>query len=397
VARYRRRHDVVIVGARAAGAATALLLARSGHDVALVDRAIFPSDTLSTHQIARPGVVQLHRWGLLPAVLASGAPAIRQVTITADGEAVARTVKHRAGVDLLVAPRRHVLDTLVAEAAGRAGVHMGLGVAVDGLRADDTGRVVGVYGHDRAGNAVEIGARFVVGADGLTSMVARRVGAEVVEDRGRTGAVRYTYYDGVPWRGIELFVAERALAGVFPTHDGQACIWIGTPSSDAEAVRRRSTTGAAAFTAQLAAAAPDLAARLRAGRRTAPVMGMFRMPNLLRRAYGPGWALVGDAGYHRDAVTGYGLSDAYRDAELLACALHRILRGQADEAGALTGYEEHRDRSLREVFEVTCALSAYPSVPDFVELQKRLSRAIDVQATELAERPIPGERELART
>jgi flavin-dependent dehydrogenase len=228
-------------------------------------------------------------------------------------------------------------------------------------------------------------------------MVARRVGAEVVEDRGRTGAVRYTYYDGVPWRGIELFVAERALAGVFPTHDGQACIWIGTPSSDAEAVRRRSTTGAAAFTAQLAAAAPDLAARLRAGRRTAPVMGMFRMPNLLRRAYGPGWALVGDAGYHRDAVTGYGLSDAYRDAELLACALHRILRGQADEAGALTGYEEHRDRSLREVFEVTCALSAYPSVPDFVELQKRLSRAIDVQATELAERPIPGERELART
>src|SRR6185436_6253804 len=104
---HRRRHDVVIVGARAAGAATALLLARCGHDVALLDRAIFPSDTLSTHQIARPGVVQLHRWGLLPAVLASGAPAIRQVTFTADGESVSRTVKHRAGVDLLVAPRRY--------------------------------------------------------------------------------------------------------------------------------------------------------------------------------------------------------------------------------------------------------------------------------------------------
>jgi flavin-dependent dehydrogenase len=397
MARYRRRHDVVIVGARAAGAATALLLARAGHDVALLDRASFPSDTLSTHQIARPGVVQLHRWGLLPAVLASGAPAIRQVTFTADGESVARTVKHRAGVDLLVAPRRYVLDTLVIEAAGRAGVHMGLGVAVDGLRFDDTGRVVGVHGHDRAGSPVEIEARFVVGADGLTSMVARRVGAEVVEDRGRTGAVRYAYYDGLPWSGIELVVAERALAGVFPTHDGQACIWIGSPSGDADALRRRSVSAAAAFTAHLQAAAPELAARLRSGRRTSPVTGMFRMPNLLRRPHGPGWALVGDAGYHRDAVTGYGLSDAYRDAELLACALQRVLRGQAEEAGALAGYERDRDRSMREVFDVTCALAAYPPVPDFVELQKRLSRAIDIQATELAERPTPGERELAHT
>jgi flavin-dependent dehydrogenase len=397
MARYRHRHDVVIIGARAAGAATALLLARSGHDVTLLDRATFPSDTLSTHQIARPGVVQLHRWGLLPAVLASGAPAIRQVTFTADGESVVRTVKHRAGVDLLVAPRRYVLDTLVAEAAARAGVHMGLGVAVDGLRFDGSGRVIGVDGHDRAGNAIEIDARFVVGADGLTSMVARRVGAEVVEERGRAGAVRYAYYDGLPWSGIELIVAERALAGVFPTHDGQACIWVGSPSTDADAIRRRSPSSAAAFTTHLRAAAPDLAARLRAGRRTSPVIGMFRMPNLLRRAHGPGWALVGDAGYHRDAITGYGISDAYRDAELLACALDRALRGQADEVSALTGYQRTRDRSLREVFEVTCALSAYPAVPDFVELQKQLSRAIDVQAMELAERPIPGEQALART
>jgi flavin-dependent dehydrogenase len=392
-----RRHDVVIVGARAAGAATALLLARLGHDVALLDRATFPSDTLSTHQLARPGVVQLHRWGLLPAVLASGAPAIRQVTITADGESVTRTVKDRAGVDLLVAPRRYVLDTLVAEAAGRAGVHMGLGVAVDELRFDRTGRVVGVDGHDRAGNPVEIDARVVVGADGLTSMVARRVGADLVEERGRSGAVRYAYYDGLPWHGIELFVAERAMAGVFPTHDDQACIWIGSPSTDADAIRRRSLSGPAAFTAHLWSAAPDLAARLGAGRRTSAVTGMFRMPNLLRRAHGPGWALVGDAGYHRDAVTGYGISDAYRDAELLACALHSLLCGQTDESSALTGYQQTRDRSLREVFEVTCALSAYPPVPDFVDLQKRLSRAIDAQAMELAERPIPGERELAHT
>src|SRR5215475_15982246 len=96
--RYARRHDIVVVGARAAGTATALLLARLGHDVVLLDRAVFPADTLSTHQIARTGVVALHRWGLLRAVLASGAPAIRQVSFTAAGESVTRVVKDKSGV-----------------------------------------------------------------------------------------------------------------------------------------------------------------------------------------------------------------------------------------------------------------------------------------------------------
>ena len=102
---HRHRHDIVLVGARAAGAATALLLARLGYDVVLVDRAVFPADTVSTHQIARTGVVQLHRWGLLEAVLDSGAPAIRQVTFTVEGQSTTRAVKDKAGVDLLVAPR----------------------------------------------------------------------------------------------------------------------------------------------------------------------------------------------------------------------------------------------------------------------------------------------------
>src|SRR6266545_4869238 len=305
---HRHRHDVVVVGARAAGAATALLLARLGHDVVLLDRAVFPDDTLSTHQIARPGVVQLHRWGLLPAVLASGAPAIRQVTFTAAGDSVTRAVKDRAGVDLLVAPRRYILDTIVAEAAAQAGVHMRLGAAVTGVR------------HDHTGAALELDARFVVGADGLGSRVARSVGAEVIENRGDHGAVQYAYFAGLRWHGIELFIADRALAGVFPTHHDEACIWVGTPSTHAHAARRRAASREEAFTAQLEHAAPDLAARLRGGRRTSPVTGMLRAPNHLRTAHGPGWALVGDAGYHRDPVTGHGLSDAYRDAELLAVA-----------------------------------------------------------------------------
>jgi flavin-dependent dehydrogenase len=392
------RHDVVVVGARAAGAATALLLGRLGYDVALVDRALFPADTISTHQIARTGVVALNRWGLLPAVLASGAPAIRRIEFTAaGGESVIRTVKDRAGVDLLVAPRRYILDTLVAETAHRAGVHMRLGVAVSGVHRDDTGRVVGVHGHDHSGAPLRIDARFVVGADGLSSRVARSVGAEVTEDRGNDGAVQYAYFAGLDWPGIELHLADRALAGAFPTHDGEACVWVCTPSSDARAVRRRSASRTEAFLTQLHHAAPGLTARLRSGRRTSAVAGMLRSPNQVRRAHGRGWALVGDAGYHRDAVTGYGISDAYRDAELLAVALHQALREDTDEHTALAGYQRRRNHALRGVFELTCSLAAYPPVPEFVALQKQLGRAIEAEAAALADRPVPGERELVGT
>lgn len=222
-------------------------------------------------------------------------------------------------------------------------------------------------------------------------MVARAVGAGIVENRGDNGSVEYAYYAGPPWSGIEFFVADRALVGVFPTHDGQACVWIGSPYRDAHAARRRAASRTAAW------AAPNLAARLHTGRRMSAVTGMLRMPNRLRRAYGPGWALVGDSGYHRDAITGYGLSDAYRDAELLAVALDQALRRDADEATALATYEQRRDEALRDVFDLTCALADYPAAPEFVERQKQLSRAIDVEAARLADLPIPGQREPACT
>jgi flavin-dependent dehydrogenase len=392
---HRHRHDVVVVGARAAGGATALLLARAGHDVVLLDRARFPSDTVSTHQIARPGVVQLHRWGLLPAVLDSGAPALRRVSVTAGGESVTRPVKDAAGVDLLVAPRRHVLDTLVTGAAATAGADVRTGVTVDGVLRDATGRVVGVHGHDATGAAVRVEARFVVGADGLRSRVARAVGAPVVEHRGDGGAAQYAYYTGIPWPQIELVAAEDALSGVFPTHGGQACVWVCGPTEHAHRQRRAAPSRDAAFAAYLRRTAPELSGRLRAATRTSAVTGMLRMPNQLRAAHGPGWALVGDAGYHRDAVTGHGISDAYRDAELLADALDRALRDAEPEGAALAGYQRRRDRALREVFEITCALSAYPPVPRFVALQKQLARAIDAQAAELAARPLPGRRPVA--
>jgi flavin-dependent dehydrogenase len=389
----RRRHDVVVVGARVAGSATAMLLARLGHDVLVVDQASFPSDTISTHSIARSGVVQLRRWGLLDEVLDSGAPPIRQVTFNAGGESVSRTIKHKAGVDLVVAPRRYVLDTILATAAARAGADVRHGITVTGVRRDGRGRAVGVDGHDRAGAPVELGARWVVGADGLGSGVARSAGAALTEARPAGGAAQYAYYTGIPWTGFEFFVAERSFAGVFPTHHQQACIWVCTPAADARGARRQASSRAEAFDRLLERGAPPLAERLRHARRTSPVQGMLRQPNQLRQAFGPGWALVGDAGYYRDAITAYGISDAFHHAELLAVALDQALAGEGQ--AALGRYQRQRDQALREVFELTCRLAAYPPVPTFIELQKQLSAAIDQQAAALATRAVPGEHLLA--
>ena len=392
--RHYRHHDVVVIGARAAGAATGLLLARMGHDVAVLERAQFPRDTLSTHSISRSGVVQLARWGLLDQVMASGAPPIRQLTFHSAGESVTRHVKHRAGVDHLVAPRRRVLDTVVADAARAAGADVRFGNTVTGMRHEG-GRVVGVRARDASGNPIELDARFVVGADGLRSGVARAVGASVDVARPSGGATHYAYYAGPTWQGIEFFVDDGTFAGVFPTNDGEACIWVCTLADQAETIRRRTASPAEAFDEMLATAAPELVARLRGARRTSPVRGALRLPNQIRQAFGPGWALVGDAGYHRDPITGHGISDAYRDAELLAVALDRALRGEIDDTAALAGYQRQRNEALREIFDITCALGSFPPVTEFVELQKRLGRAIESEAESMAARPVPGELQLA--
>jgi flavin-dependent dehydrogenase len=391
----RSRHDVVVVGARVAGSATAMLLARLGHDVVVVDQASFPSDTVSTHSMARSGMVQLRRWGLLDEVLDSGAPPIRQVTFNAGGTSISRTIKDKAGVDFLVAPRRYVLDTILATAAEHAGAEVRPGVTVTGLQRDGHGRVVGVSGRDRSGAPVEIGARHVIGADGLRSRVAELAGARVDQAGPAGGAAQYAYYTGGRWAGFEFFVAERSFAGVFPTHDGQACIWVCNPANDARAVRRRAGSRGEAFDELLQRSHPELVERLRHARRISPVQGMLRQPNQVRQAFGPGWALVGDAGYYRDAVTAYGMSDAFRDAELLAVALDQALGGNAEETTALAAYQHQRDQALQEIFEITCRLAAYPPVPDFIGLQKQLSVAIDREAAALAARPVPGERLLA--
>jgi 2-polyprenyl-6-methoxyphenol hydroxylase-like FAD-dependent oxidoreductase len=378
-------HDVVVVGARCAGAATAMLLAQAGVDVLVVDRAEFPSDTLSTHAIARGGVVQLARWGLLERIVESGAPPIRTVSFhLPDGELV-KQVRDSSGVDHFVAPRRHVLDTILLDAAREAGASLCTGVSVTGTVTDATGRVSGVMVRDRDGTARRVSARFVVGADGVRSRIARSVDAGVVERRLPGGATQYVYVSGLDAQGFEFHVGEQSLAGVFPTHGGEANVWLCTPPDRVGLVAGRDRT--TALLRLLDDCAPSLAERVRCAAVGSPVRTAIGLPNHVVEAAGPGWALVGDAGYHRDPITGHGITDAFRDAELLARSLVATLLDDVPETVAMADYERARDCALAEIFDVTCRLSQFPPVPEFVALQKKLSSLVDAEAEWLAALP----------
>ena len=376
-------HDVVVVGARVAGAPTAMLLARQGLDVVIVDRADLPSDTLSTHAISRGGIVQLARWDLLADVLASGAPPIRSASFhLPDGTSIVKRIKDRAGVDLLLAPRRHVLDDILLGAARESGATVETGVSVTGILRDAEGRAAGVELRGSDGARRALGARFVIGADGVRSRIARSVGARTLEDHGPTGTTAYAYVAGLDADGFEFHLGDRTFAGVFPTHGGEANVWLCAPMGSSAVGDQ-----ADAFVDLLAGASPELARRVQDARITSPVRRASGLPNQLLEAAGPGWALVGDAGYHRDPITGHGITDAFRDAELLARRLGPALRGEEPERRALARYAADRDRSLGPIFEVTRQLAQHPPLERFIERQKQLSVLIDAEATELAALP----------
>jgi flavin-dependent dehydrogenase len=376
-------HDVVIVGARTAGAPTAMLLARQGLDVVIVDRAELPSDTISTHALSRGGIVQLDRWGLLDEVLASGAPPIRSFAFHVPGGSLVKAIKDRAGVDHLLAPRRYVLDAILLAAAEEAGATVQTGVSVTGTLSDATGRVTGVAVRDPDGTRRELHARFVIGADGVRSRVARSVAARTIESRGPTGSTTYAYVAELEADGFEFYLGPRAFAGIFPTHDDEANVWVGTPPVTLGSEERTDS-----FVKLLGRASPELAARVRDARITSPPRTVTGLPNHILEAAGPGWALVGDAGYHRDPITGHGITDAFRDAELLARQLGPALRGEVSEARAMAAYAADRDRSLGPIFDVTWQVAQLPPLEQFIELQKHLSALTDAEAEELAAMPL---------
>jgi 2-polyprenyl-6-methoxyphenol hydroxylase-like FAD-dependent oxidoreductase len=356
-------YDVIVVGARCAGAPTAMLLARQGYRVLLVDRARFPSDTVSTHIVHPLAGAALARWGLMERLVASGCPPIDTYAFdfgpfTIEGSPATKQTP------LTYCPRRTVLDKMLVDAAAEAGADVREGFAVDEV-LQEGGRVVGMRGSSN-GRGVTEHARLVIGADGRASAVAEAVAAERYEERPPLLAIYYGYWSGLPMRGrFETYIrAHRGFAAA-PTHDGLTMVVGGWPQAEFAAGIKSDIEG---NFEKMLAMAPNFAERLRGARRETRLAGAVT-PNFFRKPFGPGWALVGDAGYIRDPITAQGILDAFRDAERCARAADEALSGKRPFDAAMGDYQRDRDAAARPMYDFTYMLAALePPPPDLAQL-----------------------------
>ena len=370
-------YDVIVVGARVAGASTALLLARRGLNVLVVDRAEFPSDTLSTHQVQVPGVARLARWGVLDGVVAAGTPPASSVRFDPGPVVLRGRFPEYEGANAVYSPRRTLLDKLLVDSARAAGAEVRERFAFDSLVVDGD-RVVGIRGRPRGGAAVTESARLVVGADGRHSAVAKAVGAGAYHVKPALSTAYYTYWSGVELGGGEIYSRQcvKRLVGAWPTNDGLVMTYVAAPATEFQAFRADPEGSI------MAALDPcgSLGERVRAGERADRVFGTADTRNRFHEPFGPGWALVGDAGLVMDPATGAGIADAFRDAELLADAVAAGLDGGPPLGEALAGYQATRDAAALPMYEMTTDLASFaPPRPE----QEMLVRALEGNQPEI--------------
>jgi flavin-dependent dehydrogenase len=348
--------DVVVVGARVAGASVALLLARAGMRVLCLDRARYGSDTLSTHALMRAGTLQLQRWGLLDRIVAAGTPPVRHTAFHYGSDVVSVSIRPAAGVDALYAPRRTLLDAVLADAAAEAGADIRFGTAVTGLLRDDAGRVTGVVTRDRDGRERTEPAGLVIGADGVRSVVAAEVEAPAEWAGQAASAFLYGYWAGLPANGYEWFYQPGFSAGAIPTNGGLTCLFVGSPAARAAGlVDARGTASAFHRLVEGTVVAP----RLIGAERVGALRYARGLPGYLRRSWGDGWALLGDAGYWKDPLSTHGITDALRDAELLARAVLSAPEPGPAQLDALAAYQSMRDEMALPMLAVTERIASY--------------------------------------
>jgi flavin-dependent dehydrogenase len=381
-------YDVIVIGARCAGSPTAMLLARSGYDVLLVDKATFPSYTMSTHLVHPPGVAALERWGLLHELEATGCPPVEHYSFDFGPVSVAGSPQPIDGVGRAYGPRRTVLDKLLVDAAARAGAEVREAFTVEEIVVED-GRVTGVRGHSKGGDTVTYSAQVVVGADGKHSLLAKTVNPETYNERPSQLAMYYAYWSDLPVSGFETTIRADNRRGwaALPTHDGLTCMPFGWPVEEFKA-NRGDIEGNLFKALDLA---PEFAERVRGAKRESKFVGSAELPGYFRKPFGPGWVLVGDAGYHKNPITAMGINDAFRDAELVADALDDALSETRPFDEGMSDYQRTRDEVAMPVYEFTAEFASMePPPPEMQQLigamqgnQEAQDAFVSVQASTL--------------
>ncbi len=359
-------YDAIVIGARCGGSPTAMLLARNGYRVLLVDRATFPSDTMSTHLAHPPAVAALDRWGILEQLEATNCPPITRYSFDFGPVAVAGTPRPSNGTAKAYCPRRIVLDALLVEAAAAAGAEVREAFTVEEVLIDD-GRVTGIRGHAKGGDTVTETAKVVVGADGRHSLLAKAVQPEQYNEVPALAPAYYAYWSGLPADGFDTYIRAESGRGwaAIPTHDGLTCVVQGTPQADF-ATTKKDVEGTYLEGFELA---PEFAERIKGAKRESGFMGAGDLAGYFRKPYGPGWALVGDAGYHKHPITAFGITDAFRDAEAVASALDETFSERRSFDDAMADYQRARDEEALPIYGFTCDFAKLePPPPEMQQL-----------------------------
>jgi 2-polyprenyl-6-methoxyphenol hydroxylase-like FAD-dependent oxidoreductase len=363
----RKAYQAIIVGARCAGSPMAMLLARKGYRVLVVDRATFPSDTLSTHVVQPLAIAALSRWGLLDRLIATGSPSIDTYAFDF-GHFTISGAPGTKDAPVAYCPRRTILDKLLVDAAAEAGAEIREDFTVEEVLLED-GCVVGIRGRSKGGDTVTERAYVVVGADGRNSLVADTVRSEKYYERPPLLAPYYTYWSGLPMSGrFETYVRPNRGFAAAQTHDGLTMVVGGWPHAEF-AMNKKDIEGNYLKLFELA---PEFADRLGSAKREGRLAGA-PTPNFFRKPYGPGWMLIGDAGYIKDPITAQGINDAFRDAERGAVALDEALARARSFDEAMGDYQRSRDVAVLPMFDFTCQLATLEAPP--LEMQQLL-RAI---------------------
>jgi flavin-dependent dehydrogenase len=354
-------YDVIVVGARCAGSPVAMLLARHGHRVLVLDRATFPSDTISTHYIHQTGLAKLRKWGLLDRVVATGVPPLRTLNFSYTDIALRGFADPIEGLTEVYAPRRTALDMVLVDAAREAGAELIEGFTVTDL-VEHEGRVAGVRGTDAAGQEREFRAAFVVGADGAGSTVAKLVGADTYNVVPAACFVYYSYFSGLDWEMHHRTGFNRTQFAGWPTN-GDVHLVATLARRDRFGAFRADPDGSVQGVVD--DVDPAMGEQLRDAKREEKFYVMRYPDNYYRRSSGPGWALAGDAGYHKDPFTGWGISDALKQADLLAERLHEGLSGQRPIDDATAEYVKLRDEESAGTYALTCSVAELSLTPYF--------------------------------
>ncbi|GGF34113.1 FAD-dependent oxidoreductase [Williamsia phyllosphaerae] len=366
-------YDVIVVGARVSGSSAAMLLARSGLRVLAVDTARFPSDTVSTHYLHQAGLSRLQDWGLLDTVIASGCPPIRHLNFSYTDIALQGFADPIDGIDAVYCPRRTVLDSILVHAARESGAEIIEGYTVRGLITEDDGRVVGIRGTSAEGGDSEFRARFVIGADGANSTVAKHVGAQKYEESPGGCFVYYSYYSGLDW-GMQhrTGFGEQQFAS-WPTNDDLSLVAVMRKRDRLKDFRRDADGGIQQI---ISAVDPAYGEEFRdMGTRVERLRPMSYPDNFRRESFGNGWALVGDAAYHKDPFTGWGITDALKYAELLSQRLIEGLGGARPLDEALAAYQAERDAQSAGTFELTKSISELSLTPYYDSVFRAASKS----------------------